>query len=68
MLWQCVATRSGGPSDATLDVLADQLARETAETGWLKLDVALATDRLVDQVLSVLEINKAVAPLGNGDG
>ncbi|WP_436282050.1 hypothetical protein [Rhizobium sp. LjRoot258] len=63
-----MATRSGGPSDATLDVLADQLARETAETGWLKLDVALATDRLVDQVLSVLEINKAVAPLGNGDG
>lgn len=68
VLWQRVATRSGGPSDATLDVLADQLARETAETGWLKLDAALSTDRLVDQLLNVLEINKDVAPPGNGDG
>ncbi|MBP2445086.1 AAA family ATPase [Rhizobium leguminosarum] len=68
VLWQRVATRSGGPSDATLDVLADQLARETAETGWLKLDAALSTDRLVDQLLNVLEIDKDVAPLGNGDG
>jgi predicted kinase len=68
VLWQRVATRSGGPSDATLDVLADQLARETAETGWLKLDAALSTDRLVDQLLNVLEINKDVAPLGNDDG
>jgi hypothetical protein len=58
---------SGSPTP-TLDVLADQLARETVETGWLKLDAALPTARLVDQLLNVLEVNKDVAPLGNGDG
>lgn len=58
LLWSRVSERSGGVSDATVDVLSRQLRRSVADVGWQRLnaaqtpagvvsDILVATDRVV---------------------
>lgn len=52
VLWQRVGQRSGGPSDATVDVLSRQLQRNAGEIGWQRIDAARRPMRIVADILS----------------
>jgi aminoglycoside phosphotransferase family enzyme/predicted kinase len=52
LLWQRVRDRTGGPSDATVDVLSRQLARRVACNDWQTLDAAGATGAIVDAIFA----------------
>ncbi|SMH51760.1 AAA family ATPase [Mesorhizobium australicum] len=52
VLWQRVGQRSGGPSDATVDVLSRQLQRDAGEIGWRRLDAARQPARIVADILA----------------
>jgi aminoglycoside phosphotransferase family enzyme/predicted kinase len=51
LLWDRVRDRTGGPSDATVDVLSRQLARKVACDEWGKLDAARETGEIVAAIL-----------------
>jgi len=51
LLWERVRDRAGGPSDATVDVLARQLARKAACDDWEKIDAAAETAAIVRAIL-----------------
>lgn len=53
VLWQRVAARQDGPSDATVDVLARQLERKAAKTGWRKIDASGPTQQVVRSILAL---------------
>ncbi|MBB3387136.1 AAA family ATPase (plasmid) [Rhizobium sp. WW22] len=59
LLWQRVATRTGGSSDATLDVLAGQLSKDRTSIGWTKLDAARRPGELVEEILRQIAIGDA---------
>jgi aminoglycoside phosphotransferase family enzyme/predicted kinase len=52
LLKRRIETRRGGPSDATLDILAQQLARDVGEITWQKIDAGGTADEIVDRVLT----------------
>jgi aminoglycoside phosphotransferase family enzyme/predicted kinase len=52
MLWQRVAERKGGPSDATVDILSRQLQRDPGVVSWQRLD---ATREPAETVATILE-------------
>lgn len=54
ILRQRVAARSGGPSDATVDVLARQLAQGTVPDDWISIDASQPVDEIIMEILSVL--------------
>ncbi|WEX90482.1 AAA family ATPase [Sinorhizobium garamanticum] len=48
-----VASRSGGPSDANLDVLSGQLARDSGEMGWRRIDAARSAEQIASEILNL---------------
>lgn len=54
VLWQRVDRRIGGPSDATVDILSRQLARDAGAIGWRRLDAARSPSRIVADILDML--------------
>ncbi|MCA1404075.1 AAA family ATPase [Ensifer sp. IC3342] len=48
-----VASRSGGPSDANLDVLSGQLARDSGEMGWRRIDAARSAEQIASEILKL---------------
>ncbi len=59
LLWQRVEARTGGSSDATLDVLAGQLSKGRRAIGWTKLDAARRPDELADEIQSQIAVKDA---------
>ncbi len=55
LLWQRVAARVGSPSDATVDILAHQLAHETGAVAWPRLDATQPAARLADEIMRRIE-------------
>ena len=53
LLRQRVGARTGGPSDATLDVLERQLERGPGDIAWHRLDASLGTGRIVAEILAL---------------
>ncbi|CDN52714.1 Hypothetical protein RG1141_CH03500 [Neorhizobium galegae bv. officinalis bv. officinalis str. HAMBI 1141] len=51
LLWQRVHERTGGPSDATTDVLSGQLARKPADITWRHLDASKEPDAIAAAIL-----------------
>nr|WP_280821852.1 bifunctional aminoglycoside phosphotransferase/ATP-binding protein [Mesorhizobium soli] len=54
LLWQRVAARQGGPSDATVDVLSRQLQRRAEEPGWHRIDVEAAPTEISSSILALI--------------
>jgi uncharacterized protein len=53
ILWQRVAERSEGVSDATIDILARQLQRDPGHVAWARLDAAMEAGETVRRILSL---------------
>ncbi|MCO5162644.1 MAG: AAA family ATPase [Mesorhizobium sp.] len=53
LLWQRVAGRSGGASDATVDILSRQLQRNAGNIDWHRLDAARSTGRIVGDIMAL---------------
>ena len=53
LLRRRVAARAGGPSDATVDILARQLQRDPGAIDWHRLDAGRDTGRIVDDILAL---------------
>lgn len=53
LLWQRIDARRGGPSDATVDVLSQQLNRKPVDVDWERLDAGQPCDTLVGQILEM---------------
>ncbi|MGB3386793.1 MAG: AAA family ATPase, partial [Pseudaminobacter sp.] len=53
VLWQRVKHRSGGPSDATVDVLSQQLQRHPGMVNWHRLDAARYPEEIVSEILAL---------------
>jgi aminoglycoside phosphotransferase family enzyme/predicted kinase len=62
LLWERVRDRSGGPSDATVDVLSRQLARKVECSDWDRLDAAQPTARIVETILALAGADAASGP------
>jgi aminoglycoside phosphotransferase family enzyme/predicted kinase len=54
LLRKRVAERSGGPSDAGIEVLEAQLARHSGKTGWHRIEAGGDAAAIVHQILGVL--------------
>ncbi len=52
LLWERVRDRTGGPSDATVDVLALQLSRSAQAVEWRRIDAGRPTGAVVDAILA----------------
>lgn len=50
-----VAARSGSASDATVDVLAHQLAHGHAPDDWISINAGRSVDEIIKEILSVLQ-------------
>ncbi|WFU11809.1 AAA family ATPase (plasmid) [Rhizobium sp. CB3090] len=59
LLWQRVEARTGGCSDATVDVLAHQLWKGSGAVDWIRLEAALPAEKLADEILRHLAIKEA---------
>ncbi|MBB3388359.1 hypothetical protein FHT82_001079 [Rhizobium sp. BK275] len=57
LLLRRVAARSGGPSDATVDILAHQLAHDTGAVAWPRLDATRPAERIVDEIIHLIGTN-----------
>ncbi|MFX7820582.1 hypothetical protein ABTK26_19900, partial [Acinetobacter baumannii] len=55
-LRQRVASRFGGPSDATIDVLAHQLAHGSVPEDWISINAGRPVAETIGQILSVLRV------------
>lgn len=53
ILWQRVAARRGGSSDATVDILARQLDRKTHPGHWRMVDAVWSPRQVVDSILAM---------------
>jgi aminoglycoside phosphotransferase family enzyme/predicted kinase len=62
LLWQRVAARVGGPSDATVDILAHQLAHERGAIDWPRLDATQPAESLADEIVRRIAA-KGLAPV-----
>ncbi len=54
LLWQRVSERTGGASDATVDVLSLQLGRDPGEIAWQRVDAGVTKEEVVDEILALL--------------
>ena len=61
LLWRRVERRKGGPSDATIDVLEQQLQRDVGVTAWLRLNTARPPQDTVFDILGKVESRKQTA-------
>ncbi|MBB5575923.1 MULTISPECIES: AAA family ATPase [Rhizobium] len=59
LLWQRVEARTGGCSDATVDVLAHQLWKGSGAVDWIRLEAALPAEKLAGEILHHLAIKDA---------
>ncbi|WP_331375858.1 bifunctional aminoglycoside phosphotransferase/ATP-binding protein [Sinorhizobium chiapasense] len=57
-----VASRTGGPSDANLDVLSRQLARDSGERGWRRIDAARNAEQVASEILRLPQELAQVQP------
>ncbi|MBW9052355.1 AAA family ATPase [Rhizobium mesosinicum] len=57
LLLRRVAARSGGPSDATVDILAHQLAHDTGAVAWPRLDATQPAERIADEIIHLIGKN-----------
>ncbi len=53
VMWRRVEQRSGGPSDATVDILSRQLERDAGEVTWHRLDAARDPGEIVTDILAL---------------
>ncbi|MBB2971587.1 bifunctional aminoglycoside phosphotransferase/ATP-binding protein [Mesorhizobium sp. RMAD-H1] len=53
VLWQRVSERTGGPSDATVDILSMQLQRHARDVSWRKLDAAPEPADIAAEILGI---------------
>jgi predicted kinase len=60
LLFERVAKRRGDPSDATIDVVRAQAARELGMVDWRRVAVSDDLDDVVARVKSILRIGTAV--------
>ena len=51
VMWHRVDSRRGGPSDATVDILSRQLAREVGSITWLRVDGARTPSAIASDIL-----------------
>lgn len=65
ILWQRVTARRGGPSDATVDILAKQLDRDIGPVEWTRLD---ASGPLPEIVAAILDMHGSQAETISPDG
>ena len=63
ILWQRVSERSGGPSDATVDILSRQLQRNAIQSAWLSIDAAR---KPADIVADLVRFAEAAASAASG--
>lgn len=54
LLWKRVAERTGGSSDATVDVLSLQLGRDIGHVSWRRIDAAAGKEEIVEEILEGL--------------
>jgi len=54
VLWHRVDQRTGGPSDATVNILSRQLERDVGEIDWLRLDAVRPRAEIVADILKLL--------------
>ncbi|QWW70904.1 bifunctional aminoglycoside phosphotransferase/ATP-binding protein [Rhizobium sp. WYJ-E13] len=57
LLLRRVAARAGGPSDATVDILAHQLAHDTGAVAWPRLDATRSAERIADEIIHLIGTN-----------
>ena len=57
VLWQRVGARRGGPSDATVDVLARQLERQVEDMSWHRIDAGGSVTDIADAILSLCRLH-----------
>jgi predicted kinase len=55
LLWSRVSERSGGVSDATVDVLSHQLRRSVADVDWKSLNAAQTPAGVVSDILVAID-------------
>lgn len=67
LLLQRVAARVGSPSDATVDILAHQLAHETGAIAWLRLDATQPAERIADEIIHLLGEKSPVLALASAE-
>ena len=56
LLWQRIEARKDGASDATVDILAQQLSKKLTPIDWIKLNAAHSLPQLVDEILRCIEV------------
>lgn len=65
VLWQRVAARRGGPSDATVDILARQLDRKIAGIEWQVLGAARPLAEIVADIIDMFASGPGSAVAGD---
>lgn len=61
VLWQRVSERRSGVSDATIDVLSQQLQRDPGDVTWTRLGAAAELEATVSRVLGLSGVGDPVA-------
>ncbi|KQY12149.1 aminoglycoside phosphotransferase [Rhizobium sp. Root73] len=61
LLRQRVAARVGGPSDATVEILAHQLSQETDDIQWLRMDATQPAETLCQDILRIIHGQRLVS-------
>lgn len=61
VLWQRVAARVGGPSDATVAILAHQLSQEAGDIEWLRMDTTQPAETLCRDILRIIHGQRPVS-------
>ena len=60
LLWQRIEARRDSVSDATVDILAEQLSRKPTPIGWIKLNAARRPAELADEIMRRIASEKPV--------
>lgn len=53
VMWRRIDRRRGGPSDATVDILSRQLARDAGNITWRRIDAARQPSEVASEILSL---------------
>ncbi len=61
LLWRRVAARVGGPSDATVAILAHQLSQEAGDIEWLRMDATQPAETLCRDILRIIHGQRLVS-------
>ena len=57
LLFERVATRKGDPSDATVDIVRAQAARQLGIIDWIRVPVGDDLDDVVARVINILDVD-----------